>query len=379
MIDFGLPDCDGLAVIRRLRELQPDLFFIVVSGISNLDLPKDPTIDGSIASVVSKPWDADELEACIRMAVCLRSERRQAERSEGLRVLLVEDSQVDAVLVDHALARSDLGAYTVTIAERLSAARAILNSQEVDVVITDLSLPDARGLDTVKRIQVAAPSTALIVVSGADDEALMGQAIQLGAQDYLHKNTLESAALERAIRYAVDRKRSEAALWGLAHYDQLTAIANRTLFMERLRAAVARARRTRKPCAVLLLDLDGFKDINDRLGHAAGDQVLQEVARRLKRAIREPDVPSRFGGDEFAVLLDPADTAAAASMVAERVAAAVGEPIRIGEASASVTASVGIAVFGHAGTTPKALLATADEAMYEAKRARPSHERSDAR
>ena len=157
----------------------------------------------------------------------------------------------------------------------------------------------------------------------------------------------------------------------LAAHDPLTGLANRTLFADRLDRALARARREGRPGALLLLDLDGFKAINDAHGHAAGDHALVAVAERLRGCVREVDTVVRLGGDEFSVVLDGVDAAAEARRVAKRIRAALAEPLRLdGGAPLALSASIGVAVFA-GWEAPADLLRRADGAMYAAKRAGP--------
>jgi diguanylate cyclase (GGDEF)-like protein len=164
-------------------------------------------------------------------------------------------------------------------------------------------------------------------------------------------------------------ERATAELARLAYHDALTGLANRARFLECLDRALARARAAGEPTrvAVLLLDLDGFKEVNDTMGHAAGDALLVQVGERLLGATRGCDTAARLGGDEFAVVLDGVRQEADATVVAERVVAALSAPYALAAGPARVGASLGIARAGDAEATPAALLHDADVAMYRAK------------
>jgi diguanylate cyclase (GGDEF)-like protein/PAS domain S-box-containing protein len=153
----------------------------------------------------------------------------------------------------------------------------------------------------------------------------------------------------------------------LAHYDPLTDLPNRTLFQDRLSHALRLAGREDRKLALLFLDLDGFKKVNDTMGHRAGDSLLVEVARRLQGAVRGSDTVSRLGGDEFAVILEKVETSEDAVMVAEKLIAALSTPTVIGDRQVFVGASVGIALCPEDGTEAEMLLQHADTAMYQAK------------
>jgi diguanylate cyclase (GGDEF)-like protein/PAS domain S-box-containing protein len=167
-------------------------------------------------------------------------------------------------------------------------------------------------------------------------------------------------------RDATVRKLHEDQLEHQATHDPLTGLANRKLFDELLVRAVFRAERGRRALAVLYMDLDGFKDVNDVFGHQAGDRVLSETARRLEAVIRPGDIVARLGGDEFVVLCENLTAPDDAEKIATRVVQAVGQPIAVAAGVATVTASVGVAI-GSLGESAASVVARADEAMYRTK------------
>ena len=160
-----------------------------------------------------------------------------------------------------------------------------------------------------------------------------------------------------------------AALTEQAVRDPLTSLANRALFEERLRAALSRDARTGEATGVLFLDLDGFKAVNDRHGHAVGDEVLRRTAERLVRAVRPADTVARLGGDEFVVLVQGASDAGLQALL-QRLAEAVAEPLTIGSVQLTVGASIGSALALGGEADPVGLVAEADQGMYAAKRRR---------
>lgn len=165
-------------------------------------------------------------------------------------------------------------------------------------------------------------------------------------------------------------KRAQSELLRLSRHDPLTGAANRLHFIERLELAVARSHRSRRPVALLYLDLDYFKQINDTLGHAAGDEVLREFARRLQHNVRDVDLVARLGGDEFVVVLEEIDSPETAQAIAAKLIGCLEEPIPLeGAAPVRVGTSVGIVFATHPVDDPETLLQKADAALYEAKRA----------
>lgn len=162
-------------------------------------------------------------------------------------------------------------------------------------------------------------------------------------------------------------KESEEQLYRIAHHDALTDLPNRLLFEDRLQHAILRAKRSNSPMAVLFLDLDRFKHINDNLGHAVGDQLLQDIAWRLQRTVRSEDTVARLGGDEFTVILEGVEDREQIETVAAKILDELRQPVRIGEHELFVSTSIGIAVMPDNGVAAEELLRFADAAMYRAK------------
>jgi diguanylate cyclase (GGDEF)-like protein len=277
-------------------------------------------------------------------------------------ILLVEDGPVDAAVVE-----AMLPGHAVTRAVTAGAACDALQAAAFDCVLLDLELPDASGLEALERVQLAAPAAAVVVLTGTDDEELGAEAMRQGAQDYLVKGA-SADTLHRAIRYAVERKHAEWRMAQLALSDPLTGLPNRTLFMDRLAQALARRERDGGEVAVLFLDLDRFKVVNDSLGHEAGDALLRAVAARLSAVLRPGDTLARLGGDEFAGLCsDLPEATGTVEVVAARLLDALAEPIAVDGHRIVAGASIGIAVTTGGEATAIGLLRDADTAMYRAK------------
>lgn len=163
-------------------------------------------------------------------------------------------------------------------------------------------------------------------------------------------------------------KENEERLYHLAHYDLLTDLPNRMLFYDRLRQGLLRAKRNKRQVAIMFLDLDGFKQVNDELGHPAGDELLRQVARRLSGVLRASDTVARFGGDEFTVSVPDLAPDDDVSRVAQKIIEAVAKPYYLGSNRVQVTTSVGISLFPQHGEDPDTLITHADMAMYETKK-----------
>jgi diguanylate cyclase len=290
-----------------------------------------------------------------------------AQRTGGgrtRRVLLVEDNPADAYLTADSLSVAD--PLTVCdLAGRLSDVTTA-RMAAADCVILDLSLPDARGLDALVQLRRLHSGVPVIVLTEDDDVETASAALQHGAQDYLVKGHADSHTLDRAIRYAQERKRLETALAHQALHDPLTGLANRVLFRDRVEHALERVRRHGTSAAVLFCDLDHFKAVNDSLGHSAGDELLVTMARRLRAVLREEDTLARFGGDEFTVLAEDLDSAEEAQHLAERLREAICAPVRVAGRTVHVDVSTGV-VLARSSDDPETLLRDADIALYAAK------------
>jgi len=173
--------------------------------------------------------------------------------------------------------------------------------------------------------------------------------------------------LQGVVHDITERKESEKKLVQMAHFDQLTGLANRTLFLDRLDQSVAQAKRHKQGFAVLFLDLDGFKAVNDNLGHKAGDLLLAEAAHRLSANVREVDTVARMGGDEFTIILNEVSSRDSVEHIANKLLHAISAPYEHIDAKYKVTLSMGIALYPDDGIARDALITASDNAMYKAK------------
>ena len=298
---------------------------------------------------------------------------RSVKEQNRLRVLVVEDSEYDTILLVRELTQ---GGYSVTF-ERVhgeASLKGALTRGGWDVVLSDYTMPGFGGDDALALVRELDRELPFIFVSGTMGEDTAVAAMRSGADDYVLKHNLKRLvpAVERGLRDALvrrERKKAEERIIHLAYHDPLTDLANRSLFQDRLERAVAGARRGRETVALLLLDLNGFKAINDSLGHFVGDHVLQQVASRLQGTIREVDTIARLGGDEFAFVLPRADGDGAV-IAARKLLNVLKQPIIVGEYSLVVTGSVGISWLPEHGANAETLLQKADIAMYAAKSAK---------
>ena len=286
---------------------------------------------------------------------------------ETIKVLLVEDNPADVRLVREMFLDIQASEFELSHVDTLKAALKALDRYEFDVMLLDLSLPDSEGLNAVNHILNVAPMLPIVVLSGNNDAKLSLQAVQAGAQDYLVKGLGDGNLLSRALRYAIERKRTQERLAYLAQYDQLTELPNRSLFNERLTASIQQAQRHNRNMVLMFLDLDHFKDINDTLGHSAGDKLLKDVAKRLQHCVRAEDTIARLGGDEFTIIMNEVHHRQDSATVAEKILDTLSHPFVLEHEEVFVTTSIGIAGYPRCGKDPETLIRHADTALYRAK------------
>ena len=284
-------------------------------------------------------------------------------------ILLVEDDPGQARLVEILLEDAVDTDIEITHVTTLNEGVQAVRIQPYDTIILDLNLPDSFGLDTASDMLSVAHNVPILILTGNGDKEAAIAAIRAGAQDFLDKNDLTSERLARAARYAVERKSLEAELTRKALYDDLTQLPNRRLLFDRMGHAVARARRNRLPMTIYLLDVDDFKAINDTHGHLAGDQVLKEVAKRLRSVLRDGDTVARLSGDEFVIIAENQDALAVSDVVKDKIHKAFLQPLEYGNKSIPISVSLGAAHYdGRGDVDMDMLLHKADIAMYDSKK-----------
>jgi diguanylate cyclase (GGDEF) domain len=296
--------------------------------------------------------------------------------STPLRFLLIDDDEVDRHAIRRALKQS-LVACEVVAAATAAEGLKLAGEQHFDAILLDYRLPDQDGIDVLHSLRGGRfEGVAVVMLSHQEDETLAERCLEAGAQDFLLKDEVNGRRLSRAVRQARQRYQIEEALRNsreqlrqLSERDPLTGLSNRRGFEMALAKAVARARRGDENLALLLLDLDDFKSINDTLGHDAGDLLLVEMAQRLSGIVRESDYLCRLGGDEFVVLMTDLQHPDQATHLAERIVAALQVPVQLGATEQIITTSIGIAILEHGTNSELDLLKSADVALYHAKRA----------
>ncbi len=369
LVDVGSLPGTLTRYLERLHAAGPACGLVVLGKEVNLQLSGYPELQAAVMSVLPPACDDEELLLVVRRSLRLQHERGSALPSiHKLQVLLIEDDAQEADALSEYLWHEQGVDYEIQQVARLSRGLELLHDQTFQVVVVDLALPDASGLDAVTRIHCAAPNAALIAISAVSDPLLARHALQAGAQDFLVKGQFSSEALRQATRFARERKRTAHRYAYRSQFDQLTGLITRTSFRGHLRRGLLRAQRKGSSVAVLLLDIDKFGAVNEAYGHGVGDSLLREVSRRLQAVIREYDTAARLRSDKFAVLLEDLQDPCEPELVAQRVLQQFESPFQIGDHALELSASMGLAAYPVAEESADGLLRAADRALCEAKR-----------
>lgn len=220
-----------------------------------------------------------------------------------IRILAIEDDEDDSYLLARMLEQDTGKLYALETTDILQAGIEVLKQEQFDVVLLDLGLDQSQGLETLQRLLQEKLSVPIIVLTGSNQLSLGEQAIKAGAEDFIPKSDVSSSLLSRAISYAIERHRLIVQLQNQALTDSLTQLPNRTALYERLESLVKDSERSTINFGIGLIDLDGFKNVNDTFGHRAGDDLLRQIAARLQKSLRKSDMVARLGGDEFIIVV----------------------------------------------------------------------------
>lgn len=288
-------------------------------------------------------------------------------------MLLIDDSQDDREMIVRALRQVE--SWNAEIVETDGGPEGLsqLRQGEFGCVLLDYSLPGNDGLAVLNEIRLHRPDLAVVMITGQGSEQVAVSALKGGASDYVSKSNLSPTLLGEAVDQARDSKRREIETLRRANIDDITGLPNRRVFNERLDYVLQRSRRKRTPFGVAYMDLDGFKSVNDRHGHEAGDQVLHEAAVRMQKCLRGGDLLARVGGDEFAAILEnlPGDDVAGGQRAVARLLASVeNSGFLIAGLEVFIRLSVGLAFYPRMAKERDELLRLADQAMYRMKQAR---------
>jgi len=285
-----------------------------------------------------------------------------------MRILIVDDDEDDFVLLNELLEEALGQVGSIVWAHSYDHGLEQIEQSTFDFYLLDNRLGAKLGLGLIAEIkQKFNISPPIIMLSGVDDHQTDLTAMELGADDYLIKSQLTAPLLERTIRYSLRDKTLESRLSKLAHFDSLTGLYNRSIFNEFLRSCLEQSIRLEQKFALVTLDLDKFKSINDNYGHPAGDQLLTKVASRLKNALRRSDIVARLGGDEFSIILKDVKHDNDFLKLVENLISLFQDAFQINSKPVNITTSMGIAIYPNDSHTAEGLVSYSDMAMYQAK------------
>lgn len=282
-----------------------------------------------------------------------------------MQVLVVEDDAAVALGLRRALELLDSGISVHSVPD-LNSAKAILNgNQPIDVALVDLGLPDATGVEAPITLKAIREDLTIVVITGNNSSEIAVRLIRQGIQDYILKSEASPHGVLRSVRLACERHHREKELQKMAYIDQLTGALNRRGLLAAIEEAYDSAIRLNISAALLTLDIDHFKEINDTHGHPVGDAILVETSRRISHYIRKKDIFGRIGGDEFLVVLNGFAGPDSVPAMAAKMLACFAEPL---PDLPPISISMGIALVPDHADAVNSWMKKSDEALYSAKR-----------
>ncbi len=285
--------------------------------------------------------------------------------SEGALVLVVDDDRSTRSALRFALQR---GGFRVEEASDGAQALALVGRLNPDVILMDAVMPVMDGFTACTKLKETPHGSDIpvLMITTLESKQSIERAFAAGASDYITK-PIHLAVVNQRIKRVVEATRAEQNVRHLAYNDILTGLPNRIMFNDYLNGSIEQAEISGHSLAVLFLDLDRFKNVNDTLGHEIGDRLLKSVAKRISNCVRSGDCVARLGGDEFTIVVDSLSSPSSAVSVAQKICRALGTPFDIDSNEIFVSASIGISVYPNDGTDVSTLLRHADTAMYRAK------------
>lgn len=286
-------------------------------------------------------------------------------------ILIIDDDPADRAYYKWLLKEYEAQFPVVHECKSVHEAQCYVESHTPKCCVIDFELPGETGVDFLNYISNRNKSgdTQLlpaVAVTSHNDSQIATAMLKAGANDYLVKEKIDGSSLYHAISNAIKTNTMAQELQRLAHYDTLTGLENRALFLSHLKSSIALADRNGQCCGLIFIDIDYFKSINDSYGHESGDLLLKECGKRLKECCRDTDHCARLGGDEFIILLHNADMAVA-QFIAQKILQTISEPIQLHDQQLNVTPSMGIALYPTTAKDADELLRQADDALYKAK------------
>ena len=279
-------------------------------------------------------------------------------------VVLADDDPSIRLMIRHVLESEDFD--IVEASDGLEAIKAV-EKHHPALILLDAVMPGIDGFTTCQQIKEKGHTDIpVMMITGLDDDASVERAYEVGATDFITK-PIKWAVLKHRVKSVVSKVIAERKVQLLAYQDSLTSLPNRLLFADRLEQAVVRSERSRTSMALMLIDIDDFKLVNDSFGHDAGDKLIKAVGQLISKSLRRADTIARLGGDEFAVIIEGIESADDAISIADNLTTILEHNVRLDDQETYTSASIGIAVYPDDGKDARTLLKNADTAMFRAK------------
>ena len=279
-------------------------------------------------------------------------------------VVLADDDPSIRLMVRHVLESEDFD--IIEASDGLEAIKAV-EKHHPALILLDAVMPGIDGFTTCQQIKDKGHTDIpVMMITGLDDDASVERAYEVGAIDFITK-PIKWAVLKHRVKSVVAKVIAERKVQLLAYRDTLTSLPNRLLFADRLEQAVIRSERSRTSMALMLVDIDDFKLVNDSFGHDAGDKLIKAVGELISKSLRRADTIARLGGDEFAVIIEGIEGPDDAISIADNLTTILEHNVRLDDQETYTSASIGIAIFPEDGKDARTLLKNADTAMFRAK------------
>jgi diguanylate cyclase (GGDEF)-like protein len=288
------------------------------------------------------------------------------------RILLLGSQPAEYSRLSDLLESSCEPQYQLLWCERQQSALSEISSGNYDVVLLDCAHQSDTALTLLQEITQQDCKVPIVALTEHVSEPIVQKVMRLGATDVLCLGKLDSYLLERCLSYAVEKHAADKKLAELSLYDPLTGVPNRVLFRQAMEESIERAKVDQVPLALLLINLDGFKKVNEVYGSEAGDQLVATMAKRLNHCVRKSDCLARVGADEFTLMLEDCETKDDIALVAKKVIDVLSNPFMVSDAPLMISCSIGIATYPESGDTVDGLLRRANMAMVQAKSQRGS-------
>ncbi|MGH1350845.1 MAG: putative bifunctional diguanylate cyclase/phosphodiesterase [Methyloligellaceae bacterium] len=290
-------------------------------------------------------------------------------QNKAIKLLIIEDNEADQVILDRFIATITDLKFEIETAQTLSHAKSILSKGGFDIILLDFYLPDGQAPEFIREMSRII-ETPFIVLTGRKDAEVEKEILDSGATDFIPKSELNQTLLARVIKFSLERSKAYNILKEQTIRDPLTGLYNRMGMEKLLAQTLSEAALSKKPFALLLIDIDKFKSINDTYGHGVGDSILKLVSEMLAsstRSSRNTDFAIRVGGDEFALITTALNDIDNVNLIINRLTEKLAGVFEVDGYEVSVSMSIGIAVYPSDGTTQKELMTNADFSLYRAK------------